>query len=140
MVINMNKGAVIVSTVATTAVAISGLVYQSKKMDKVREEKKDEIKTIDATKLSAEELYTASYCYNHYNNKFKDALTVSSVEAALNKMNEIAEMTMNPSVENMVSLKLLKDNIDDSKRMMDKIDMELDMARNTILILNALAK
>ena len=139
MVIRMSKK-LLVGTVATTAVAISGLLYQNKKMHKVREEKKDEIKTIDATKLSADELYTATYCYNHYEKKFKDALTVSSVEAALNKMNEIAEKTMNPSVENMVSLKLLKDNIDDSKRMMDKIDMELDMARNTILILNALAK
>ena len=139
MVIRMSKK-LLVGTVATTAVAISGLLYQNKKMYKVREEKKDEIKTIDATKLSADELYTATYCYNHYEKKFKDALTVSSVEAALNKMNEIAEKTMNPSVENMVSLKLLKDNIDDSKRMMDKIDMELDMARNTILILNALAK
>ena len=55
-------------------------------------------------------------------------------------MNEIAEKTMEPSVENMVSLKLLKDKIDELKRMADKIDMELDMARNTILILNALVK
>lgn len=136
----MNKGAVIVSTVATTAVAISGLLYQSKKMDKVREEKKDDIKSIDTTKLSADELYIATYCFKHYEKMFKDALTLSSIESAIKKMNEIAEKTENPSVDNMVSLKLLKDNIDESKRMVEKLDMQLDMARNTMLILNALSK
>ena len=66
-------------------------------------------------KMSADDGYTARYCYDYYKAKFNAASTITEVDNAFYNVNRVVSLVKNGSTSSMIDLRIMKDRIDEEK-------------------------
>ena len=118
----MNKDTILgVVGVAGLVGLVAGVcVIETKEAQRVtdyKNSKRSSLEYIDfyLNKLSADDGYTARYCYDYYRNKFNAASTITEIDNAVYYVNRVVSLVKNGSTSSMIDLRIMKDRIDEEK-------------------------
>ena len=120
---NMDKDTILAGLAITGAIGlVSGLcVHAAKETQKLTDYKNLKRKSIESLdlylyKMTADDGYTARYCYEFFKSKLNSASTVNEVDSAVFNVKRIVELVKDGSTSSIVELRLMKDKNEEEKK------------------------
>ena len=118
----MNKDSILAGLAVTGVLGLAvGVGVQSaresQRVTDYKNSKRLSIRQLDLylRNLSADDGYTARYCYDYYKAKFNAASTTTEADNMAYKVNKVVELAKDGSTSSIVELRIMKDRIDEEK-------------------------
>ena len=106
----------ITAVVGLIGVVVVAEVKEQQRISQIKTHKRSNIKPFKSNnKLSTDDEFVARYCYDYYMSKFNKATSESAIDSAFCKINYIVSLVENGSKDSIVTLKMIRVEVDDEK-------------------------